>query len=141
MANSEGFYSFKGQEPNFLPHRIILSNGLSRTDVSTFSDEEIFDAGFTGPFEKPEFNPEIETLNWDEESKTWIKNPISDEIFWENLRGERDMLLRVSDRTQLLDFPLTTSKREEWKIYRQQLRDLPKNIKDPKNVIWPAQPE
>jgi hypothetical protein len=43
--------------------------------------------------------------------------------------------------SDLIDFPLSTSKKEEWKIYRQQLRDLPKNTKDPKNVIWPVQPE
>ena len=47
----------------------------------------------------------------------------------------------MSDRTQLSDTPLTSSKKTAWATYRQALRDLPENTEDPKNVTWPSQPE
>lgn len=39
-------YSYKGQYPKPLPNRIILSNGNTRTDNTTFTEEEIKDAGY-----------------------------------------------------------------------------------------------
>jgi len=41
------------------------------------------------------------------------------------LRVERDRLLTVCDWVVLTDSPLSTSKKTEWKTYRQSLRDLP----------------
>ena len=46
------------------------------------------------------------------------------------------------------DWPITDEKREEWKIYRQKLRDLPLNSEEAKrledgsliNVTWPTKP-
>lgn len=138
MAN---FYSYQRQEPQELPQRIRLSNGRTRTDSSSFTDEEISNAGFTGPYERPEYDPEIETQSWDSESKEWITTPILDEVFWERLRNQRNRRLFMSDSTQLSDAPLTSSQKTAWTTYRQALRDLPENTEDPKNVTWPSQPE
>ena len=56
------------------------------------------------------------------------------------LRSERDKLLRDSDWTQMVtDVPLSDSKKEEWRIYRQALRDLPETA-DLDNVIFPQKP-
>ena len=134
-------YSYQGQEPQELPERIRLSDGRTRTDSSTFTEEEIASAGFTGPYEKPEFNSEIETQSWNSESKQWITTSIPEEVFWERLRGERNLKLTNSDWSQLPDAPLTTAKKTAWATYRQALRDLPENTEDPKNVTWPSQPE
>lgn len=134
-------YSHQGQEPQELPERIRLSNGRTRTDSSTFTAEEITDAGFTGPYEKPEYDKEVETQSWDSELKEWITTPIPDEIFWERLRNERNFKLVRSDWTQLPDSPLTSTKKAEWANYRQELRDITLNTEDPKNIIWPTQPE
>ena len=46
-------YSYQGQEPKILPFRITLSNGQTRTDPSTFTPEEIADAGYTVAPNKP----------------------------------------------------------------------------------------
>lgn len=134
-------YSYQGQEPQELPHKIRLSDGRSRTDSSTFTEEEIAEAGFTGPYEKPEFNSEIETQSWDEELGDWVTTPIPDEVFWERLRGQRNFRLSSSDWSQLSDAPLSSTKKTEWASYRQELRDLPANTEDPKEVTWPLQPE
>ena len=134
-------YSYQGQEPQKLPERIRLSDGRSRTDSSTFTEEELANAGFTGPYERPEYNSEIETQEWNSESEQWITTPIPEEVFWERLRGERNLKLTNSDWSQLPDAPLTTAKKTAWATYRQALRDLPENTEDPKNVTWPLQPE
>jgi hypothetical protein len=56
---------------------------------------------------------------------------------WNELRKGRLNLLIDSDWTQVPDAPVNTS---DWASYRQQLRDLPANTTDPRNVIWPSQP-
>lgn len=137
----KNLYSYQGQEPQELPHKIRLSGGRSRTDSSTFTEEEIADAGFTGPYERLEFNPEIETQSWDAELGDWVTTPIPDEVFWERLRGQRNFRLSSSDWSQLSDAPLTSTEKTAWATYRQELRDLPENTEDPKNVTWPLQPE
>ena len=42
-------------------------------------------------------------------------------------RAQRENLLTISDRYMVIDYPITEEKREEWKVYRQLLRDLPEN--------------
>lgn len=56
---------------------------------------------------------------------------------WINLRIVRDNLLKDCDWTQASDAPVD---HVAWAVYRQQLRDLPDNILDPRNVDWPAPP-
>ena len=58
---------------------------------------------------------------------------------WNFVRVERDKKLTKSDWTQLSDVPLSDSKREEWQVYRQSLRDVPSQS-DPLNVTWPSAP-
>ena len=56
---------------------------------------------------------------------------------WHNLRKERDYLLSECDWTQVPDAPVDST---AWATYRQQLRDLPANTTDPRNVVWPEPP-
>ena len=65
------------------------------------------------------------------------------------LRKKRDQLLVESDVKVLPDSPMTDSKRNEWKTYRQALRDLPASSTpkitneeqlDESSVTWPTQP-
>ena len=62
------------------------------------------------------------------------------QVQFEELRLERNKLLAQSDWTQANDSPLADSKKAEWAIYRQQLRDLPSNTSDPANPNWPEKP-
>jgi len=57
-----------------------------------------------------------------------------------DVRGNRGRLLAESDWTQFTDSPLTDSKKDEWKTYRQALRDLPANVTDWTNPPWPTKP-
>lgn len=54
-------------------------------------------------------------------------------------KNKRNGLLQDSDYKVLPDS--TTTKLEEWKTYRQALRDLPANTSDPLDVTWPTPPE
>jgi hypothetical protein len=44
------------------------------------------------------------------------------------VKSKRNNLLKESDWTQLPNNPLTVEKQEEWDVYRQKLRDIPKTI-------------
>ena len=57
-------YSLQGNRPAPLPFRITLPNGFTRTDPSTFTEEEILAAGLTGPYTEPPYDPTTEQLDW-----------------------------------------------------------------------------
>ena len=58
---------------------------------------------------------------------------------WGNIRSRRNIELIESDWTQVLDSPFTAEEKEEWRIYRQALRDITLQT-DPFNIIWPIKP-
>lgn len=67
--------------------------------------------------------------------------------YWEELRYLRNQRLTQSDWTQVYDAPLTELQKTAWQTYRQQLRDLPENITEPKPLVldsnypsWPTVP-
>lgn len=66
--------------------------------------------------------------------------PPTTEKLLERLRRERDRLLTISDWTQMPDAPLDDTQRAAWRVYRQQLRDLPETITGPADMIWPEPP-
>ena len=63
------------------------------------------------------------------------------------LRIDRNRLLATTDHYMIADWPMTNEKREEWKTYRQALRDLP-TVSTPAfddnmqivGVSWPVRP-
>ncbi len=59
---------------------------------------------------------------------------------WIAKRIERNLILQSSDWAVKTDVPLTAGKKNEWKTYRQALRDLPETYPDANNIIWPEQP-
>ena len=58
-------------------------------------------------------------------------------VEWKRFRKSRRTLLNQSDWTQVPDAPVDSA---AWAVYRQQLRDLPANTTDPRNVVWPEPP-
>ena len=83
------------------------------------------------------------------------KHGIQDELdafeasrdYREEMRVLRNARLVECDWTQSPDSPLTAEKKEEWAIYRQNLRDLTESIVDPKPLVldqnhtsWPTKP-
>lgn len=57
------------------------------------------------------------------------------------VREGRDANLRSTDWFDNIDSPLSESKKEEYRIYRQALRDMPLQAGFPFNVQWPEYPK
>jgi hypothetical protein len=88
--------------------------------------------------------PEFIDGVWFEKYEVYDKTSEQIEIDTENAkitaRNNRNYLLQVCDWTQLLDANLSDDKKNEWKIYRQALRDVTEQTGFPWNIIWPEQP-
>ena len=76
---------------------------------------------------------------WD--NTAWVID--SQALNWQ-IRLDREVKLSSSDWTQANDSPLSDEKKAEWRTYRQSLRDimanLPADLDDPENVVWPTEP-
>lgn len=55
----------------------------------------------------------------------------------QEIRRERNNLLAQCDWTQLSDCPVNNAL---WATYRQELRDITKQVGFPSEVVWPSQP-
>ena len=65
------------------------------------------------------------------------KDQIKEDNKWDVMRSERNKRLSDCDWTQLQDSPINNT---DWADYRQELRDLPDNISDIDNIVWPEKP-
>ena len=55
-----------------------------------------------------------------------------------SVRTDRNARLTASDYTQLADY--SKQDQQQWRTYRQQLRDLPQQAGFPRSVAWPTVP-
>lgn len=144
MANPKLLYSYKGSEPQLLPHEISWIEDWGqityRTDVNSFTDEELAKAGYTGPYEIPSLDIEHQTRRWDSENLTYVVEDIPEEVLWDKIRAERNRRLAESDWIMAADAPETLNF-HEWEMYRQRLRDITDQYELAKDVIWPISPE
>lgn len=62
-----------------------------------------------------------------------------DVIEGNEIRRQRDALLRACDWTQLPDVSISEERKQQWSDYRQALRDLPEQEGFP-NVVFPTPP-
>lgn len=136
------YYSFKGKFPEKIPNRIRLSNGSTRTDSSTFTSEEIQDAGWIEVESPPSVQyPNI--LDWDSGNMKWlIREPNGDEtgkrFIW--IREECQRKLAETDYKVIKSIELNQQLDPAYTQYRQELRDLYNNINniDPQNFSFPT---
>lgn len=59
---------------------------------------------------------------------------------WDVVDNQRDSILYSCDWTQLPDVPLTPEQVAQWRVYRQEVRDVV-NQPDPFNIAWPVAPQ
>lgn len=153
---NENFYSFRRNIPSKLPFRIRLSDGLTRTDPSTFTDEEIADAGYVLSQEKPLINENTQVCVWDMDTVSWVIRDLTQEELninyeiscierWNAIRYTRDIIMkdfewRISRYYSESRLGLaTTDNIEVLDKYMQELRDVTK-CDDPFNIVWPVDP-
>lgn len=71
-----------------------------------------------------------------------IQNPEPDDsMVAEAIRDKRDNLIGETDYYLMPDYPSNPQNLEELKVYRQALRDIPKQEGFPRDVRWPDVPK
>jgi hypothetical protein len=71
-----------------------------------------------------------------------IQNPEPDDsMVAEAIRNKRDNLIGETDYYLMPDYPSNPQNLEELKVYRQALRDIPKQGGFPRDVRWPDVPK
>lgn len=144
-------YSYKHQKPAPLPEdRIILSTGQSRTDPSSWTAEEILDAGYVVADSAPNYNSATHNLSWSStgDSSAWLVtakdsaelNQIEANS-WTSIRLERDELLSESDVRVIRHLELSPGEMDsDLKVYRKTLRDIPQTYTNSSDVVFPTAP-
>ena len=144
-------YSYNNEYPiKDLPHRIRLSNGMTKTDSTTFTEEDITYAGYRYVEEPPSYDSLRERLEWTIEDGIgkWNITQLTNEHKWQEIRNQRDKImndfewriLRYNREISLREFigatyPITDNIRE-LHLYMQSLADITKQ-EDPWNIVWP----
>ena len=148
-------YSVKGRHPTTkLPHRIRLSNGLTKTDSTTFTDSDLASAGITTAADPPTYDINTHKLDWNSEITEWqLIELTQDELNeitnqkWVTIRTQRDKLLLSGDQ-RILRYQseeragITThgDNISDLDTYMKQLRDIPQTYTNPNDVVWPELP-
>lgn len=133
-------YSYKGAWPTQLPNRLKFSDGTTKTDKSTFTQEEIANAGWV---EVP--NPPIayypNKLEW--VNGEWnVREPNASEIAfkWQEIKNECERRLAETDYKVIKAVETGVALDPILSQYRQELRDLYNNVNDvdPWTVTYPV---
>ena len=138
-------YSLNGKYPQALPERIRLSNGQTRSDSSTFTAEEIADAGYVAVV-KPPYKSITHTLDWDGTNFTSrLYNDAEIAAKWVEIRDNRDQVLNQVDIMHGVTIDVDTYKSAETtaelsddqKAAKQALRDIT-DQDNPFDISWPS---
>ena len=132
------------------PLQIIDGGGISYTNEHAFNNRENF--GWTDVSDIPKYNRETHNISW---KYNW-----GAQTFWEvtektdeEIQSIINQLLFESDWSQIINEAtgdsirwigvignvIDESKRLEWEVYRQELRDIP-NTQTLPYVTWPTRP-
>ena len=135
-------YSYKGNVPTVLPNRIKLADGFTKTDKTTFTAEEILEAGYVEVEDKPTADFPNSVV-WNGETLSWeIKEPTANQISTQKdiIRDECKKRLADSDYKVLKAYEAGVPVNSDVVAYRQALRDLYNTVEtlDPYNITWPA---
>lgn len=144
-------YSLNKAEPKELPFKIYLSDGKERTDPSSFTDDEIADAGYVFAGFAPAHDSTTQKATWN--GTEWvISNKTAEELqaekdnLWKEIREQRDekinnfewRISRYLSETRQGINP-TTDTISQLDTYVQALRNITKQT-DPSNITWPSIP-
>lgn len=146
-------YSHNNQFPQPLPERIRLSSGLTRTDSSTFTEEEIADAGYVPAGENPSFNDDTEKVIWN--GSAWEVVALTDaeiafktDSLWKEIRDARNEKIKEIEWRVFryhsevrLGITTTTDDISKLDTYIQELRDITTSKSNPLDVTWPVTPD
>lgn len=111
---------------------------FSLTDINTMSTQKEFEHCLKF-FD--ETGNEIKPISYPQLSDVVVKaDEVALEYAWYEVRRLRDAYLRESDYVTAIANETGLGVPDEWKNYRQALRDITKQT-DPSNLSWPEHPE
>lgn len=146
------YYSYNNGYPidqNQIPDRIRLADGFTRTDRSTFTEEELESAGYKLVSDPPDTTGNQKLfwngIDWEVHEYTEQELAQRLERLWSDIRKTRDNLLnqldwRFTRYQSQIRLGLEPSDRiEDLDRYAQELRDITQQS-DPTNINWPINP-
>ena len=112
--------------------RAVIGTQVGREPPAGAWNPDLFEvkpwAGPEPPIHDPVADPPVKSLD------PWLT------ATWDDVRAVRDYWLAACDWSQIADVPLETVKRDDWRAYRQELRDIPQMFETPHDVVWPVKP-
>ena len=97
---------------------LSIEKGVDENDTVTYADSSEWPS----------------KLTWSAVKTKWDEKIAGQDL--RDLRGFSNDKLAATDWMANSDVTMT----DAWKTYRQELRDLPANTKDPANPTWPTEP-
>ena len=140
-------YYKQNQIPGPLPYTIFIKDTegktYTRTDPSTFTEEEIAMAGYKKAPSKPAVIVANQRVDWNPTQKQWVVNQMvntrrakTTAEKWDDVRKQRDSYLKQTDSLVLYNYEHNIVD-EKLANYRQALRDLTVNFRNPDRIVWP----
>lgn len=119
-----------------LPERVILPSGLTRTDPSSYTDEELEEWGYVVLQNPPSVNID-EYTNLNTETYEWevLKKPLEPQ--WEEVRKKRSQLLTETDWYVIRFLERGIPIPDAVTTYRKALRDITLQ-ENPFFIEWPT---
>lgn len=144
-------YSYKTEYPSTkIPEMITLSDGSTRTDSSTFTSDELLDAGYVEVSNPPDYDQETHKLvwtgtEWQIISLTESEITAINDRRWQSIRQIREdkiktvewrIMRNLSETRQ--GITTTTDNIADLDAYVQALRDITTSTTNPLEVVWPS---
>ena len=112
---------------------IGMFDGIAATppDVGFYAPDGVITVGSEPPTDEPG--------RWIFDGHAWTELTAEKKAVL--IRQQRDALLSATDYRIMPDYPMSELCRENLKLYRQLLRDIPEQPDFPNSVVWPIKGE
>lgn len=144
IKNSEIVYPYSIQQLKLDEYNVSFPNNLTAEILEEFDVYSVEQTPKPNDYTKnisegtPQLIDGVYTQVWNQTDATQEEIDTKIENQWEQIRVARNEILKECDWTVLPDSPVSASI-EEWKTYRQQLRDVTSQS-NPFEIVWPTQP-
>lgn len=132
------FYNTNTNIVSVLPETVVLPSGLTRTDSTTYTDEELQEWGYVLVSNPPSVQND-ETAEFNKDTMQWdiVKRP--HEAKWEEVRRDQFRRLSETDWYIIRFIERQIAVPEEITTYRKNLRDVT-DQENPFFIQWPQRP-
>jgi hypothetical protein len=144
IKNSEIVYPYSIQQLKLDEYNVSFPNDLTTEILEGFGVHSVQQTPMPNDYTKnisegtPQLIDGVYTQMWNQTDATQEEINTKIQNQWEQIRVARNEILKECDWAVLPDSPVSASI-EEWKTYRQQLRDVTSQS-NPFEIVWPTHP-